>query len=271
MRKDILKIISSLAVGFGLLSIYLVFLQYFVKTVDLSMMSEVETIIFYTQILRVIVVTGVGLRYQIQPIVPIIVFSFEALLIPPLLVLIVLTNAPFYAAFMGVILTAWFGATTLTVEPYAIFVFTRSLAKDTAISSVLSVGALELISVLFLSTMLSQVTQPIEGLVGLGTLIITQIRTITGSNGVPNPGQDFLSSLGLLLFFLGMMCYMTLGNYTLSSKMRLPWMLVVSFVGLILAFLWVVLVSPHEPDIFVTLTAPAIALLAIMWGSARDR
>ena len=266
-----MKLLSSLAVGLGLTVIYIIFLNSFANVVDLSNLSTVESIIFYTQIIRVIIITGLSFRYQIQPIVPIIVLSFEALLIPPLLVAIVLTNSQFYATLMGLILTAWFGATTVTVEPYAIFVFTRSLMRDSSITGVLATGAFELLAVIFLSTMLAQAVAPIQGLVGLGTLIIDQIRTLTGAGGVPNPGQDPFTSLGLILFFVGMLFYIATGNYQLGSRMRFPWMLVTSLAGVILAFIWLVIVSPSQSDVFVSLTAPAVALLVIIWGSARGR
>lgn len=271
MRNDTVKILSTVAVGLGLTAIYIVFLNDFATVVSLSSMSMIEAVIFYTQIIRVIIITGLSFRYQIQPIVPIIVLSFEALLIPPLLVAIVLTNSPFYATLMGLILTAWFGATTVTVEPYAIFVFTRSLLRDSSVTGVLATGAFELLAVIFLSTMLAQSVGPIQGLVGLGTLIINQIRTLTSAGGVPNPGQDPFTELGLLLFFIGMLLYMTVGNYQQGSRMRLPWMLVVGFAGLILAFIWLAVASPVQPDIFVSLTAPSVALLIIIWGTARGR
>lgn len=271
MRKDLLKLLSSVAVGLGLFSIYLVFLNQFLGIANLSEMSLTETVILYTQIIRVIVLFGVGLKYQIQPIVPIIVFSFEALLIPPLLILIIVTNAPFYAAFMGVVLTAWFGATAVILEPYAIYIFARNLVKDASIVGVLGIGAFELISVVFLSNLINTQTQPIQGLAGLGTLIITQIRGEVGSGGVPNPSSDLVTSTALVIFFVGMLFYMALGNYTLGSRMKVPWMLVVTLGGAILALLWIVLISSVQPDIFVSLSAPALILTVIIWGTSRGR
>src|SRR5579872_2119537 len=166
MRKDIVKLATSSVIGIALFSLYLVFLNNFIQDVNLSNMTLTETIILYSQIIRVIILFVVGLKYQIQPIVPIIVFSFEALLIPPLLVLIVLTNAPFYAVFMGLILTSWFGATVVILEPYAIYAFARNLVREVSISGVLALGAIELLSVLFLSSLLNSVTQPVQGLSG---------------------------------------------------------------------------------------------------------
>ncbi len=239
--------------------------------VNLSNLSLTESIILYTQVLRVIILLIVGLRYQVQPIIPIIVFSFEALLIPPLLVLIILTGASFYATFMGVILTAWFGATALVLTPYTIYGFARGLLRDNSLSGVIVVGALELISVLFLSNLLSQTTASISGLTGLGTQIISQIRSEVGAGGTPNPAGDALSSIGLVIFFVGMLFYMTLGTYPVSSRGRLPWILIVPLMGTLIAFLWTFDIAKIQSDILLVLTAPTIALFFAIWGTARGK
>ena len=271
MKKDIIKLISSAFVGIGLFTPYLVFLERFSVIVNLSSMSLIESIILYTQILRVIILLIVGLRYQVQPIVPIIVFSFEALLIPPLLVLIILTGAPFYATFMGIILTAWFGATALVLTPYTIYGFARGIARDNSLSGVIVVAALELVSVLFLSNLLSQTNSTISGLTGLGTQIISQIRSEVGAGGVPNPTGDAMSSLGLIIFFVGMLFYMTLGGHSIGSIGRLPWIIIVPLVGTLIAFVWTFEVAKIQTDILLVLTAPAIALFFAIWGTARGK
>ena len=155
-------------------------------------MSLVESVILYSQILRVVILFLIGLKYQIQPIVPIVVFSIEALLIPPLLVLIIWTGASsFYTAFMGVLLTSWFGADALILEPYAIYKFATTLAKEATVTAGLTLGAFELISVLFLSTLLSGITQPVQGISGLGMQIISQISLRFSGRGCPQPHTGF--------------------------------------------------------------------------------
>jgi len=272
MRRDLLKLLSSASVGIGLFAIYLVFLNDFLATSNLSNMSTIESVILYTQILRVVILFLIGLRYQIQPIIPIVVFSIEALLIPPLLVLIIWTGAStFYTAFMGILLTSWFGADALILEPYAIYRFTTTLAKEATVTAGLTLGAFELISVLFLSTLLSGITQPVQGISGLGMQIISQIRADLAGGGVPNPTQDFLSSAGLILFFVGILFYTTFGSYSLRSKLRVPWMLIVSLVGVLLAFVWIGLISQNESDVLVVLSAPSVALVVLIWGTSRGK
>jgi hypothetical protein len=271
MKKNILRPLSSVSVGLGLLAVYVVFLNQFFAVSNLSEMSLTESIILYTQIIRVIVLFLLGLKYQIQPIVPIIVFSIEALLIPPLLVLIIWTGSSFYATFMGVILTAWFGATALVLTPYTIYGFVRNLLRDVSFSGVLAIGAFELISVLFLTSLLNGVTQPIMGIAGLGNLIISQIRFEVGSGGVPNPAGDPVIAGGLLLFFLGILVYMTLGTISPTAKLRVPPILIVSLAGTLLSFLWLAVISYYQTDVLEVLTAPAIALFLIIWGTARGR
>ncbi|MDA4111904.1 MAG: hypothetical protein OK439_05155 [Thaumarchaeota archaeon] len=270
MRKDLIKLVASVAVGLGLFSLYLVFLGEFSVVGDMSNLSEVETIILVSQILRVLILLALGTRYQIQPIIPIIVFSFEALLIPPLLVLIIFTGDPFYATFMGVILTAWFGATALILTPYTIYGFTRSMIRDNTLSGVIVVATLELTSVLFLSNLLSG-AGVVSGLTGLGTLIISQIRMEVGSGGIPNPGGDVLSSFGLSLFFVGMLVYATMGYRPTDSRIKLSWILLVPMGGTLLTLLWIFGISQFQSDLLVVLTAPAVFLFLSVWVSARGK
>ncbi len=272
MKRDLAKLLASFSVGLGLFAIYLVFLNDFLNVSNLSSMTEIETIILYTQILRVVVLFLIGLRYQIPPIVPIIVLSIEALLIPPLLVLIIWTgDSAYYTAFMGVLLTAWFGAEALVVEPYAIYRFAVTLFKEATVTGGLTLGALELVSVLFLSTFLSGLTQPIQGLSGLGMQIISQIRADLQGGGVPNPQQDPLSSAGLILFFLGIVSYTTFGSYSIRSKLSLSWMLVVLFMGVVLAFAWIGLAAQSVPDILEVISVPSFVLIALIWGTSRGK
>ncbi|HYB03164.1 MAG TPA: hypothetical protein VED17_01790 [Nitrososphaerales archaeon] len=272
MKRDLAIQLSSLSVGLGLFAIYVVFLNNFLAMSNLSDMTTIETVILYTQILRVVILFLVGLRYQIQPIVPIVVFSIEALLIPPLLVLIILTGeSSFYTAFMGVLLTAWFGADALILEPYAIYRFALTLVKEMTVTAGLTLAAFELITVLFLSTLLSGVTQPIQGLSGLGMQIISEIRTDLQGGGVPNPTGDVLTSFGLILFFVGIVFYTTFGSYSVRSKLRLPWMLIVAFAGVIVAFVWIGLVSQSQSDVLAVLSLPSFALLALIWATSRGK
>ena len=270
MKESVIKIGASAAVGFGLFFLYLVFLNQFAAVGDMSQLSEVESIILVTQILRVLILLGLSTRFQIQPIVPIIVFSFEALLIPPLLVLIVFTGDAFYAAFMGVILTAWFGATALILTPYTIYGFAKSMVRESSLGGVIVVSTLELTSVLFLSNLLSGASS-VVGLTGLGTLIITQIKNEVSSAGIPNPAGDVLSLVGLALFFLGMIVYATLGYHQIRSLVSIPWILIVPFAGTILTLLWISGIAPFQSDILVVLTVPATILFFAIWGSAREK
>ena len=272
MKRDLVKQLSSLSVGVGLFAIYAVFLNNFLVMSNLSDMTTIETVILYTQILRVVILFLLGLRYQIQPIVPIVVFSIEALLIPPLLVLIILTGeSSFYTAFMGVLLTAWFGADALILEPYAIYRFAITLVKEMTVTAGLTLAAFELITVLFLSTLLTGLTQPIQGLAGLGMQIISQIRTDLQGGGVPNPSEDVLTSLGLILFFVGIVIYTTFGSGSIRSKLGIPWMLVVSFAGVILAFVWIGLISQSQTDILLVVSLPSFALVTLIWATSRGK
>ena len=126
MRKDIIKLSASLVVSLGLFFLYFDFLTRLAIVADWSALSEIESIILVTQILRAIILAVLGTKYQLQPIIPIIVFSLEALLIPGLLILIIMTGEAYYASLMGLILTAWFGASAIILTPYSSFMILES-------------------------------------------------------------------------------------------------------------------------------------------------
>jgi len=64
---------------------------------------------------------------------------------------------------------------------------------------------------------------------------------------------------------------MTLGSLSISSKGRLPWILIVPLVGTLIAFVWTLEVAEIQTDILLVLTAPTIALFFAIWGTARGK
>ena len=265
MRANPIKLACTSAVALGLYSLFFSFLGRYVFVADWSQLTEIEMAIFVTMVLRAIIVGTLEFKFQIQPIIPILVFSVEALLIPPLLVMIILTGAQYYATVMGVILTAWFGASALILTPYTIFFFSRSMARDTSLSSVMFVGILEFAVDLFLAVLLVGSSATIVGLTGLGTLIISQIRGYVSAGGFPSPAADFLTSGGLVLFFLGMLFYFTLGGRTPNSQVRLPFAMVFPLTAILIAFMWVAIGLQINPDLLLVLSAPAVAIAGIVW------
>ena len=271
MRKDFARISSAAVIGIGLLVLYFAFLIRYSQVGDLSSLSEIETIILITLLLRAIILLVLGTKYVLQPIIPIIVFSIEALLIPPLLVMIILTGDQGFATLMGIILTAWFGASALILTPYTIYGFAKGLFKDGSLLGVMVIGSLELISVLFLAELLANVMSPIAGLSALGTLIISQIRADFNPTGLSSPGGDPLSYFGLIVFFVGMLCYFSLSSSILGEGVKLVYTLVIPLVGAILAFIWIVLSIQFIPNVLVVLTAPAAVIFVTVWMTARGK
>ena len=271
MRRDIFKVLSAAAIGVGLFGLYLTFLGRYLVVGDLSNLSEIETIILVTLLLRAIVLSVLGTKFTLQPIVPIIVFSLEALLIPPLLVLIIVTGDQGFANLMGVILTAWFGASALILTPYTIYGFAKGMVRETSLVSVVVVGTLELVSVVFLSDLLTSTSTTVSGLTGLGTLIISNIRADLYPSGLPNPVGDLSASAGLVLFFVGMICYFSLGPHGPGAKIKTPFVVALMLTATLLVFIFTAAVTQLVQNLLLVLTAPAAALFFIIWGTARGR
>jgi hypothetical protein len=269
MKTDPIRIAASSGVGASLFGLFFVFLARYAAVADWSSLTEIETAILVTMILRALILAVLGLKYELQPIVPIIVFSIEALLIPPLLVLIIIYGASYYAALMGVILTAWFGASALVLTPFTSFWFAKSLIKESSLTTVLVIGALEFTGSYFLAEILSGASGPVVGLSGLGTLIISQIRNDIGTGGIVAPGnQDVVSAL-VVIFFLSTLCYFTIATRPPDRKLKLPYVLTIPLIATLIAFVWVLGIAHFEQNILFVITAPAAVVILLLWGTAR--
>ncbi len=262
MRENVIKLVSTTGVALGIFVVYSVFIVRCAALSDWSNMSQLEELILVTQIIRVGAVASLGRLFRIPPLFSIILFSFEAFLIPLLAPFVILTNDPYYAALMGSILTTWLGVSSILLSPYAIYEFAKSMMNESSLASIMVIAALEMGGMLFLSGVVSTVTGTISGPSALGTLLLQLGRSqisVAGFSGIAS--SDFIS-IGLVVFFVGTVCYFSLVGF---SKIRISDRLLVALASTVAGFVWIFLFSTLTTDYFAVFTIPAAVGITILW------
>ncbi|MGI0090979.1 MAG: hypothetical protein ACREBS_04660 [Nitrososphaerales archaeon] len=271
MRNNIIKYVSSVGVGVGLTAVYFAFLARYLALANWSSLSEIETLILTTQIMRVLFVFTLSKRLHLPPLVAIIMFSFEAFLIPVLAPLVILTGNPAYATLMGTILTTWIAVSALVLSPYAIQEFAKSMIAENSLSAVMAIATLEMGGMLFLASIISRTNSPITGLTALGSLLILTGKDQVSSVGFANLGSSVLISLGLVVFYLSMASYFSLGVHLLDTKIRLSYAYALPLAGTIVALFFISALVRFNSSVLIVLTIPIFVSAAAIWGSTRGK
>jgi hypothetical protein len=271
MRQDLPRIIIALTTAFGLYILYFAFISRYAPLANWSSLTEIEQVMLGTMILRLIIVLAVEARTNLPTPVVNIVFALEAFLILPLLLLFIVTGVEFYATLMGTILTTWFGTSALFVSPYFVYKLARSLARGSPLVDAMMLGGLEVAILLFFATLFYGYSSTISGLTNLGTVMISQVGVRLTNGGLPNPAGDSLSAIGVVLFFIGMVCYFTIGSRPPGEKINLIYSVALPMVGTLLAVFWTLGFLQLLTGILFVLTLPTIILVEAVWWTARGK
>jgi hypothetical protein len=271
MRKDIPRIAVATTTALGLYVLYFAFISRYAPLADWSSLTEIEGVMTGTMILRVIVVGAIEARKNIPSPIVNIVFALEAFLILPLLLLFIVTGDHAYAILMGTVLTTWFGTTAIFVSPYFVYRLGKSLASGCALIDAMTFGAFEVAVLLFFATLFYNYSSPISGFTNLGMLMITQVGVRLTGGGLPNPAGDALTSVGVVLFYLGMVCYFTIGSRQPGEKINFVLSLALPMVGTLLAVFWTLGLLQLASGVLIVLSLPTILLVEVVWWSARGR
>jgi hypothetical protein len=185
--------------------------------------------------------------------------------------LFIVTGDHYYALLMGTVLTTWFGTSAIFVSPYFVYRLGRSLTRGCTLIDATIFGTFEVAVLLFFATLLSGYSSPISGLTNLGMLMIAQIGARLTGGGLPNLGGDALTSSGVVLFYLGMVCYFAIGSRQPGEKINIIYSLVLPMVGTLLAVFWTLGVLQLANAALIVLTLPTILLVEVVWWSARGK
>jgi hypothetical protein len=269
MREDVVKFASSISVGVGMFVIYLVFLTRCIQLSDWSNLSQLEFTILVTQIIRVVIVFGLGKELRIEPLFAIILFSFEAFLIPFLAPLVILTNDPYYSTLMAAILTSWIGVSAIVLSPYVIYEFAKSLVKETSLPTVMLVATLEIGGMLFLSGTLANSNAVIRGPSALGTILLQLGRTQIFPSGFLGFGSGEIVTVGIVVFYIGMISYLSLGFPGIRSKIKISDAFLLPLIATVVVLVWIFGILSVSSNVLYVFTIPTLVGIVALWGSTR--
>ena len=271
LRERAIRFASSGIVGVGIFIMYVVFVTRCIALTDWNNLSRLELAILGTQISRVTLVLALEKKFRNQPLVAMVLFSFEVFLIPLLALLTFWTGDAAYTILMGAILTTWIGVSALVLSPYAIYKFVIDMAKEASLAIVVLIGSLEVGGMLFLSGVLAREGTRIQGPSGLGMLFIQfgQFKgPLSSFNGL---GSNSTLFFGLVVFFVGMTAYATLRDLETDSRTKISTALLIPLSGTLGVLIWIIAFLSISSDVLLAFTIPTLIGVAALWGSSRGR
>ena len=271
MLKISIRTLTAFSASFALLLLFLVFLERLLVLENWSKLTNIELWVFWTMLLRIIVVAGLGRRYQVPALVPIILFSIESLLIPPLIVLLAFTGNPIYGTVMSSVLTAWIGVSAVLLTPYLIFDIGKYMKTDPSLWGIFFLAVLEYTYNLFMTTLLSGTTQPVEGFTGLGGYFIVSLRSYVSSEASQFSTQSLVITAASLIFFISLLVLATFGHATVETNLKMRNLLLVPVLAILVLLVWTVAAISFTTNMILVLTAPVFALIAVVWGGTRGK
>ena len=272
-KTDFTRLVTAIAASLSLLALYLFFLNYFAAALIFSGMSEIESLIFYTMILRVIGIAFIPYLKRIHPQVKILIFSFETFILVLLIAAYVFTKNPSYNLLMGNMLTAWLAVSIVVLTPYAIYSLGLSMHNGASITSVVLSGAPEIAVGLFLANLVFRIGTMPNSFANFGTIIIGSLRAQPGIGQTPNSISDPTISISSTIFFIAIFAYVILEKRipasVFSTLPKFQYALALMLLGILVLYLWTFSSAFFDGNIFIIFSAPSIIISIALWVLAR--
>lgn len=268
MKGDV-KLASSAAVAASVAIAYLVFLARSFALSDWNHLTQLEQLIFETQILRVVVVAYLQRYPRFNPVIPMILFSLEVFLIPCFGLLEYLTGNPVYTIIMGQVLTTWIGVSALVLTPFAIYQFFVTMVRGSPLVNVILFGTMEIGSLSLIAEILSFVHTKITGPSALGTVIAQDLGSKLQAK-FAGLGSNLTLEASLTMFFVGMIVYLVSSRgYTKPTSFLYPF--IVFLLGSVALFVWTGVSRIATANILFVFTVPILVLATAVWVSAHGK
>lgn len=269
MRAEAIKFASSGIVGVGIFIVFLLYLERCVALSDWTSLSNLELAILVSQIVRVLLVLGLGKFYYIQPQFSLVLLSLEVFLIPSIGLYTILSGDTSYTVWMAPILTTWIGVSSIVLSPFSIYELTRGMMKGGSLVGVIVMATLESGFMLFLVKILATTDTIIQGPSALGTLLI-RIGVSQFSSAAPgNLSSNWILSIGLALFYIGMISYIMLGDHKLGSAIKMWVALIFPLVGTLAVLAWMYAAFSVSSDALLVFIIPTFVGISALWVSSR--
>lgn len=279
-----MQLALSIIVGLCLFSFYIAFLVLLGGSIILAPMNEVESIIFYTLVLRVLAVLFIPPLRKSHAQVKIALFSIETFVLVVLIFSYVLTQQPVYNILIGQVLTAWLGASSIVLTPYLIYQIAASMNKGMSTSAlVLSVAPEYAVGAFLVGLGIISASTPPAGISAFGAMLVGSLRAQTTIEGEGFIGSNPLIAGVSLTMFLCLLFYIGLKQHYQSAALgtipseplttqsvKYHYQLVILMIGAVITLTWLFTTRPFlgGDDLFV-LSLPAVIISSVLWGISR--
>jgi hypothetical protein len=280
--KDRVKLVLSILLGLCLFSFYLAFLGLIGGAILLAPMSGVESLIFYTLILRVLGVAFVPQLRRTHAQVKIALFSLETFALVVLIFGFIITGQPYFDTLIGGVLTAWLGASSIVLTPYLIYQIGASIYKGMSTSAlVLSVVPEFAVGAFLVGFGITNAGSVPAGISAFGTVLIGSVRAQTAlQNEQAIASNAFIVGVSLIaflamLFHIGLKQRNQSPNFNDTDSLskgspRYHYQLVLILVSAIIVLSWMIIsAATLGGDDLVVLSLPAVVISAVLWGFSR--
>ncbi len=248
---------------------------YMGDSILLAPMSLVESIVFYTMVLRVLAVAFIPRVRRTNSQVKIALFSFETFVLVGLIFTYIYTLDRGYDILIGQLLTAWIGVSCLVLTPYLVYQIGYSMHKGMSAASLTLAVTPEYAVNLFLAGLAISLTSPPNGIVDFGSMLIGSIKVQSTFENAQLLGTNaFFASITVVLYislvlYIGMCQYST-SFVAFAEAIKYQYQLLLILAGTVIVFIWIllspILLGGNEAII---LCIPAIAITSVLLGATR--
>jgi hypothetical protein len=272
-RYGFVRLALAVLGALALITLYLYFLFKIAGTPVFGPWSPIETVIFYTMLLRVLGLMFVPFLRRLYAPGKIIILFFEDFVLFFLILVIAFTGDQVYGGLLAVLLTSWIGATLLILTPYSIFELVRMMNKGTSLTALVTSGAPLLAVGMFMASLSGSTTFQ-SGLSGLGITIINSIKDQPGLAGGAQLGSNSLITGSAIVFSVSITLYIAISmNQSIAKIAGVPkyhYALALVLVGIVAAYLWAISTfTLFSGDILEIFSVPAALIPIILWAMSR--
>jgi hypothetical protein len=261
------KFISALVVGASLLYVYLVFAVAFVQKVDPSGLNPIEQAIVITQAARLVAVFVVPRLRKANAEVVWTLFSLESFFVVGLMGLFLYTSDVYYSRVVVDVFSTWITTLLLLTPPYTVFRYSANMVKGSKLWGIFLSIIMEFGFLLFLNNMISQISAPINFGDFLSKLIVNVREDVVGRKNPVAVGSHFAEPAVLL--YVGLIVYAAFPHK--NAKPNPTSVLVPALASTVALFGWISLAAAFIPSTLLSLTAPTLILVALIWWLTNEK
>ena len=263
MRTNLNRIGLSLVFGSALFSLYIIFLAFFAPVL-VAPQDELELVIFYTLLLRVVLLTAVPLFRRIHPQIKIGLVSIESFVLVLFIAMFTLTHDFAYSTIMGEILTTWIGASLVILTPYGIVEFIITVYKGSTITTVFtSLAPLFAVGV-FLANF-AQTSSPQTSIASFGNSVVDSLRVQPALGNITTSSVSIIGVATIMIFVGGLLYVLADQPFLSSFPAKRHLSIVLMLISTAILGAWTFVFLGFTSNVLLVLSLPSMVIPIALW------